>query len=84
MTVRMGNGRIKFREDAKLLHGRKFLLKMKRRIYQSCVTSVMLYGSETWRLRKNAVVQFYPFFSLTDLGGFTPLLRQFFTLHLAI
>ena len=32
---------------------RKFSLKMKGRIYQSCVRSARLYGSETWRLREN-------------------------------
>ena len=36
-----------------LLYERKFLLKMKGRIYQSCVRSAMLYGSETWCLREN-------------------------------
>ena len=38
---------IKFKEYG-LLYVRKFSLKMKRRIYQSCVKSAMLYGSETW------------------------------------
>ena len=33
--------------------GESFLLKVKGRIYQSCVRSAMLYGSETWCLRKN-------------------------------
>ena len=32
---------------------RKFSLKVKGRIYQSCVKSTMLYGSETWCLRGN-------------------------------
>ena len=44
---------IKFRECGELLYGRKFSLKMKGRIYQSCVRSAMLYGSEWWRLRVN-------------------------------
>ena len=44
---------IKFRECGELLYGRKFSLKMKGRIYQSCVRSAMLYGSETWCLREN-------------------------------
>ena len=44
---------IKFRECGELLHGRKFSLKMKGRIYQSCVRSAMLYRSETWCLREN-------------------------------
>ena len=43
----------KFRECGELLYERKFLLKMKGRIYQSCVRSTMLYGSETWCLREN-------------------------------
>ena len=34
----------------------KILLKMKRRICQSFVRSAMLYGSETWCLRKNQMV----------------------------
>ena len=33
--------------------GDSFLLKMKKRNYQSCVGSAMLYGSETWCLRDN-------------------------------
>ena len=36
-----------------LLYGKKFLLKMKRKIYQSCIRSAILYGSKMWRLRKN-------------------------------
>ena len=31
------------------------MLKMKGRIYQSCVRSAMLYGSETWCLKENEV-----------------------------
>ena len=34
-------------------NGRKLLLKMQGKIYQSCVRSAMLYGSETWCLREN-------------------------------
>ena len=44
---------IKFRECGVLLYGRKFLLKMKEKVYQSCTRSAMLYGSETWCLREN-------------------------------
>ena len=47
VTARTKIGWIKFRECGELLYGRKFSLKMKRRIYQSCVRSAMLYGSET-------------------------------------
>ena len=53
ITARTRIGWIKFRECGELLYGRKFWLKIKRRIYQSCVRSVMLYGSETWCLREN-------------------------------
>ena len=44
---------IKFGECGELLYGRRFLLKMKERIYQSCVRLAMLYGSETWCLKEN-------------------------------
>ena len=46
VTARMKIGWIKFRECG-ILYGRKFSLKLKERIYQSCVRSAMLYGSET-------------------------------------
>ena len=46
-------GWIKFTECGKLFYGNKFSLKMKGRIYQSCVRSAMLYGSKTWCLREN-------------------------------
>ena len=45
-------GWIKFRECEEFLYGRKFSLKMKGRIYQSYVRSAMLYGSESWCLRR--------------------------------
>ena len=47
VTARMRIGWIKFRECGELLYGRKFLLEMKGRIYQNCVRSAILYGSET-------------------------------------
>ena len=56
VTARTRIGWIKFRECGELLYGRKFSLKMKGRIYQSCVRSAMLYGSETWCLRENEMV----------------------------
>ena len=46
-------GWIKYRECGEFLYGRIFSLKMKVRIYQSCVKSAMLYGSETWCLMEN-------------------------------
>ena len=53
VSARTKIGWTKFRECGELLYGRKFLLKMKGRIYQTCVKSAMLYGSETCRLREN-------------------------------
>ena len=53
VTARTRIGWIKFRESGEILYGRKSSLKIKRRIYQSCVRSAMLYGSETWCLREN-------------------------------
>ena len=47
VTARTRIGCIQFRECGKLLYGRKFSLKMKGWIYQSCVRSAMLYVSET-------------------------------------
>ena len=55
VTARTRIGWIKFRECEELLFGRKFSLKLKGRIYQSCVRSAMLHGSETWCLRENEV-----------------------------
>ena len=51
VTARTRIGWIKFREGEELLYGRKFSLKMKGKIYQSCVRSAMLYGNETWCLK---------------------------------
>ena len=53
VTARTRIGWIKFRECEELVYGKKFSLKMKGRIDQSCVRSAMLYGSETWCLRDN-------------------------------
>ena len=41
-----------FRECSEILKGKRFSLKMKRKIYKSCVRSAMLYGSEAWCLRE--------------------------------
>ena len=46
VTARTRIGWIKFRKFVELFYGRKFLLKMKGRIYQSCVRLAMLYGSD--------------------------------------
>ncbi len=51
VTARARFGWVKFRECGELLHGKRFSLKTKGRVYRSCVRSAMLYGSETWCLR---------------------------------
>ena len=40
-----------------LLTGRTFTLRTKGRLYQACVRSVMLYGSETWPVKEEDVVR---------------------------
>lgn len=50
VTARTRLGWTKFRECGDVLYGRRFSLKMKGKVYKSCVRSVMLYGSETWCL----------------------------------
>ena len=52
VTARLRIGWIKFRECSEILKGRKFSLKMKGKVYKSCVRSAMLYGSEAWCLRE--------------------------------
>ena len=42
---------MRFRESGEVLH-KKFLLKMKGKMYQICVRSITLYGSKTWCLRE--------------------------------
>ena len=46
-------GWVKFKECRELLNSKKVSLKMKGMVYQSCVKSAMLYGSETWCVREN-------------------------------
>ena len=53
VTSRVRIGWMKFRECGELLRGRRFSLRMKGMVYQSCVRSAMLYGSETWCLRES-------------------------------
>ena len=53
VTARMRIGWIKFRECSELLLGKRFLIKIKARVHQSCVRSAMLYGSETFERKKN-------------------------------
>ena len=56
VTARVRIGWMKFRECGELLLGRGFFLKMKGMVYRSCVRSAMLFGSETWCLRKNEMI----------------------------
>jgi len=50
VTARTRIGWMKFREYGEILHGKRYSLKLKEKIYQSCVRSAILYGSETWCL----------------------------------
>ena len=53
VTARSRIGWMKLRKcSSELLEGRRFSLKMKGKIYKSCVRSAMLYGSEAWCLRE--------------------------------
>ena len=53
VTERTRFGWAKFRDCGELLQGRQFSLKMKGRVYRTCVRSALLYGSEMWCLREN-------------------------------
>ena len=55
VTARARLGWVKFRECGELLQGRRFSLRLKGKVYQTCVRSAMVYGSETWCLRENEV-----------------------------
>ena len=57
VTARARIGWMKFKECGELLNSKRFSLHMKGMIYQSCVRSAMLYGSETWCLRENEMVK---------------------------
>ena len=43
---------MKFTKCSEILKVRKLSLKMKGKVYKSCVRSAMLYGSEAWYLRE--------------------------------
>ena len=53
VTARTRIGWIKFSKCSEILKGRRFLLKMKGKVYKSCVRSAMLCGNEAWCLREN-------------------------------
>ena len=56
VTARSRIGWIKFRKFSKILKCRRFLLKMKGKVYKSCARSATLYGSEAWCLREKETV----------------------------
>ena len=39
-------------EDVRLLYGRRFPLRLKVAVYESCVRPTTLYGSEAWGLKE--------------------------------
>jgi hypothetical protein len=42
----------KFKELSGVMFGRKWSLKLKGKVYKTCVKTAMVYGSETWVMRK--------------------------------
>ena len=48
VTTRVRIGWVRFRECGELLLGNKFPLKMKNKVYHSCVRSAILLESEVW------------------------------------
>lgn len=52
VTARVRVGWMKFRELSGVLCGRKWSVKMKGRVYKACVRAAMIYGGETWVMRK--------------------------------
>ncbi len=52
ITARVRVGWTKFRELSGVLCGRKWSVKMKGRLYKACVRTAMVYGGETWVMRK--------------------------------
>ena len=53
VIARVRIGWVKFKECGELVNSKRLSLEMKGMVYQSCVRLAMLYGSETWCLRKN-------------------------------
>jgi len=52
VEARIGIGWNKFRQLVSLLTNKDISLKVRGRLYSSCVRSSMLHGSETWPVRK--------------------------------
>ena len=49
MRVKCARG--KFREHSPILTARRASLKLKGKVFRTCVQSVMVYGSETWAIK---------------------------------
>ena len=56
MTARVRVGWRKFRELSAVLCGQKCSMKMKRKLYKTCVRTAIIYGGETWAMRKEEEV----------------------------
>ena len=52
VTVRIRVGWMKFRELCGVLCGRKWSVTLEGRVYKACVRAAMMYGGETWVMRK--------------------------------
>ena len=52
VTARVRAGWKKFRELGGVLCGKKWSVRLKGRVYRTCVRTAMIYGSETWTMRK--------------------------------
>ncbi|XP_057306088.1 uncharacterized protein LOC130644476 isoform X2 [Hydractinia symbiolongicarpus] len=52
VTCRIGSAWKKFRELLPLLTSRVLSIEVKGRLYEACIRSVMLYGSETWAVKQ--------------------------------
>ena len=52
VTARVRVGWRKFRELSGVLCGKKWSVKMKGKLYKACVRTAMVYGGETWTMRK--------------------------------
>ena len=51
VTTRVRSAWKKFREYLPILTGKGFLLKLKGKVYATCVTSCLMHGSETWPMK---------------------------------
>ena len=71
IVMRVRAGWKKFRDLSGLLCGKKFSLKMKGTVYSTCVRTVMTYGGEMWRAKKEGEA---PYISTCRLrpGKFSP------------